>query len=307
MIRHLVSRSWQAAVALVVLSAVIFFLVRLTGNPVDFLLPLDAPPEARAQVEHALGLDRPLPVQYANFMLDAARGDLGKSLWNRRPVLSLYAERFQNSLELGAVSMAIMLLFGIPLGVVAALKSRTLTDTSVTVFATLGQAIPSFWVGIMFIYLFAQQLRILPAAGMGGPSNFILPAVVQAWGVMAGMTRLTRTGMLDIMNAEFIKYAYCKGLTETRIIWRHALRNALIPVVSMAGVYFALFISTSIIVETVFAWPGAGRLLYDAITSRDFPIVQGGLLLTAALVIAVNLLIDVLYGFLDPRIRYRGA
>lgn len=307
MIRYLVSRTVQAIVALAILSAVIFFLARLTGNPLDLLVPIDAGPEAYAHMEKALGLDRPLPVQYAIFVLSAAKGDLGKSLRNRRPVLTLFAERFPNSLMLGAVSMAITLLVGIPLGVAAALKSGTFIDTYIRIFATLGQAVPHFWLGIMFIYIFAQQMRILPAVGMGGPSHYVLPAFVLAWGIMAGVTRLLRTGMLDVMNAEFVRYAYCKGLSETRIVSKHVLRNALIPVVSFAGVYFALFISGSVIVETVFAWPGAGRLLYDAIMTRDFPVLQGGLLLTAALVISVNLLIDILYGFLDPRIRYQDA
>jgi len=283
---------------------VIFGLGRLTGDPVVLLLPPDATQEAEDLLRASLGLDQPLPVQYWLFISNAARLEFGDSLKARRPVTELIKPKVIISLKLGIVAMGITLLMGIPLGVLAAVKRGTSLDTMANMIAVLGQSLPQFWVGIMLIQIFTVRLDLLPASGTGGITHYILPAFTLGWFVAAGIMRLLRSSMLEALDGEYIKMARIKGLPEWKIVWKHTLKNALIPVLTFGGSYLAAFITGAILVETVFAWPGVGRLVYDAIIWRDFPVLQSLILMIAAVVISVNLIVDILYAYIDPRIRY---
>ncbi len=302
--RYIVNRVLQSVIALLILSVVIFGLGRLTGDPVVLLLPPDATQEAEDLLRASLGLDQPLPVQYWLFISNAARLEFGDSLKARRPVTELIKPKVIISLKLGIVAMGITLLMGIPLGVLAAVKRGTPLDTMANMIAVLGQSLPQFWVGIMLIQLFTVRLDLLPASGTGGITHYILPAFTLGWFVAAGIMRLLRSSMLEALDGEYIKMARIKGLPEWKIVWKHTLKNALIPVLTFGGSYLAAFITGAILVETVFAWPGVGRLVYDAIIWRDFPVLQSLILMIAAVVISVNLIVDILYAYIDPRIRY---
>jgi peptide/nickel transport system permease protein len=302
--RFILNRVLQSVIALLILSVVIFGLGRLTGDPVVLLLPPDATQEAEDLLRASLGLDQPLPVQYWLFISNAARLEFGDSLKARRPVTELIKPKVIISLKLGIVAMGITLLMGIPLGVLAAVKRGTPLDTMANMIAVLGQSLPQFWVGIMLIQIFTVRLDLLPASGTGGITHYILPAFTLGWFVAAGIMRLLRSSMLEALDGEYIKMARIKGLPEWKIIWKHTLKNALIPVLTFGGSYLAAFITGAILVETVFAWPGVGRLVYDAIIWRDFPVLQSLILMIAAVVISVNLIVDILYAYIDPRIRY---
>ena len=302
--RFILNRVLQSVIALLILSVVIFGLGRLTGDPVVLLLPPDATQEAEDLLRASLGLDQPLPVQYWLFISNAARLEFGDSLKARRPVTELIKPKVIISLKLGIVAMGITLLMGIPLGVLAAVKRGTSLDTMANMIAVLGQSLPQFWVGIMLIQIFTVRLDLLPASGTGGITHYILPAFTLGWFVAAGIMRLLRSSMLEALDGEYIKMARSKGLPEWKIVWKHTLKNALIPVLTFGGSYLAAFITGAILVETVFAWPGVGRLVYDAIIWRDFPVLQSLILMIAAVVISVNLIVDILYAYIDPRIRY---
>jgi peptide/nickel transport system permease protein len=294
----------QSLLALLALSLVIFLMSRLTGDPTMLMLPDDATSEDIAQLRHALGLDKPLPVQYWVFISKAVQGDFGRSIKGQMPVIDMIQERLPNSIKLGAVALGIAVLLAFPLGVIAAVHKGTALDTMANIIAVLGQSLPQFWVGIVLIQIFAVHLRWLPVAGIGGWSHYVLPAFTLGWFVVAGMMRLLRSSMLDVMDSEFVKLARIKGVAEPSVIWKHALRNALIPVLTFGAIYLAILVTGAILVETVFAWPGIGQLIYQGIVFRDFPVVQAVVLLTAGIVITVNLLVDITYAYVDPRIRY---
>jgi peptide/nickel transport system permease protein len=302
--RYILRRFFQSLLALLAISMLIFIMSRLTGDPVMLMLPDDASREDIAQLRHALGLDQSLPVQYWVFISKAMRGDFGRSIKGQMPVSEMIKDRLPNSLKLGAVALGIAVLLAFPLGVVAAVKKGTALDTMANVVAVLGQSLPQFWVGIVLIQIFAVHLRWLPVAGVGTLWHYILPAFTLGWFVVAGMMRLLRSSMLDVMGSEFVKLARIKGVPESTVIWKHALRNAMIPVLTFGAIYLTILVTGAILVETVFAWPGLGQLIYQGIMFRDFPVVQAVVLLTAGIVIAVNLLVDILYAYVDPRIRY---
>ena len=302
--RYILRRFFQSLLALLAISMLIFIMSRLTGDPVMLMLPDDASREDIAQLRHALGLDQSLPVQYWVFISKAVRGDFGRSIKGQMPVSEMIKDRLPNSLKLGAVALCIAVLLAFPLGVVAAVKKGTALDTMANVVAVLGQSLPQFWVGIVLIQIFAVHLRWLPVAGVGTLWHYILPAFTLGWFVVAGMMRLLRSSMLDVMGSEFVKLARIKGVPESTVIWKHALRNAMIPVLTFGAIYLTIIVTGAILVETVFAWPGLGQLIYQGIVFRDFPVVQAVVLLTAGIVIAVNLLVDILYAYVDPRIRY---
>jgi peptide/nickel transport system permease protein len=302
--RYLIKRIGQSIATLVGLSMVIFCLARFTGDPVALMLPDDASYEEVMQLRAALGLDKPLPVQYWYFISRAVRGDFGRSIKGQMPVMDLIRDRLPNSIKLAAVSLAITLALALPLGVMAAVKKGTAVDTLANVIAVLGQSLPQFWVGIVLIQIFAVKLRLLPVAGTGSSSHYILPGFTLGWFLVAGIMRLLRSSMLEVLDSEFIKLARVKGLSPRAVIWKHALKNALIPVLTFAAIYLAILITGAILVETVFAWPGIGQLIYQGIVYRDFPVVQAVVMLTAVIVVTVNLLVDVAYGYIDPRIRY---
>jgi peptide/nickel transport system permease protein len=301
--RFLLSRLIQSLVTLLLLSAVIFVLARATGDPLALILPMVATEEDFANARAYLGLDQPLPVQYLKFVGKAALGDFGTSIRSRRPVIELLAERLPASLSLAAFSMAVSLAIAFPLGVLAAVRKGSAVDTAAKVIAALGQSLPTFWVGIVLIEVVAGRLQWLPAGGDESFAHYILPGLTLGWFVIAGLMRLLRSSMLETLGAEYVKTARAKGATEAAVIWRHALKNALIPVVTFAGVYFAILVTGAIVVETVFAWPGMGRLAYEAITARDFPVIQAVVLVTAVIVVIVNLVVDLLCAWIDPRIR----
>lgn len=302
--RFIAVRLFQAVIALLILSVLVFALARASGDPTYVMLPPDAPQGDIAQLRSAWGLDRPYYVQYGLFISHAVKGDFGKSLRARRPVVDLIKERLPNSVSLAGVSMAFAVLLAFPLGVVAAVKKGTVIDTLAKVLAILGQSMPMFWLGIVLMDVISVRLKLLPTSGIGGPTHYILPAFTLGWFVVAGMMRLLRSSMVDVLQSDYVQWARSKGVPEWKIIWKHAFRNALIPVVTFGGVYLALLITAAVVVETVFAWPGIGLLAYNAIMTRDFPVIQGVILTCAVLVMAVNLLVDILYARIDPRIRY---
>lgn len=304
MIRFVLSRLLQSLVALAILSVVVFVLARTTGDPLHLILPMSATEEDYASARQYLGLDRPYLEQYLSFVGKVVTGDFGMSLRARRPVNELIRERLPNSLRLGGFAMAVSLAIAFPLGVMAAVKKGTAVDRAAQVIAVLGQSLPTFWVAILLVEFVAGRLQWLPAGGIKGLASYVLPGFTLGWFVVAGMMRLLRSGMLEVLDSEYVKLARVKGVVEGRVVWLHALKNALIPVITFAGIYFAILVTTAIVVETVFAWPGIGRLAYEGISSRDFPVIQAVVLTTAAIVAVVNLGVDCLYALIDPRIRY---
>ena len=304
MIRFVLTRFAQSLIALAMLSVVVFILARATGDPLQMILPMSATEEDFRNARQYLGLDRSYVEQYLSFLGKALTGDFGTSLRARRPVNELLRERLPNSLRLASFAMGVTVLMAFPLGILAAVHKGTGIDRMAQIIAILGQSLPTFWVAIVLVEFVAGRLQWLPAGGSEGLASYVLPGFTLGWFVVAGMMRLLRSSMLEVLDSEYVKLARVKGVVERRVVWVHALKNALIPVVTFAGIYFSILVTTAIVVETVFAWPGLGRLAYEGITSRDFPVIQAVVLTTAAIVAAVNLCVDCLYAFIDPRIRY---
>jgi peptide/nickel transport system permease protein len=302
--RFILWRLAQSVVLLFVLALIIFALARVSGNPADLLVREDATQEDRAHFLHALGLDRPVHEQLYLFLTGLLRGDLGESIRYRKPAAEVFFERLPNTLQLLPLAMVGALAIAIPLGVLAAVYRGTIVDRISSAIAVIGLATPSFWLGIVLIYVFSIKLGLLPSSRMGGPSHYVLPAITLGLFLVAGMMRLVRSSLLEVMGSEFVKLARLKGLSQTVVIWKHCLRNALIPVTTLFGVYFALLITGAIVTETVFAWPGVGRLTYEAVIFRDYPLLQAVILLKAIIVLGVNLGVDILYAYLDPRVRF---
>jgi len=286
------------------LSIIIFLLAHLTGDPVELILPPYASPEDYERVRVSLGLDKPLYIQYGRFISNAIQGDFGMSFRSKEPIMELIMERLPNSVSLAAAAMAIAILFAFPLGILAAVKRGTPIDTTCKVIAVLGQSVPAFWMGIIAVEIFAVRLGLLPTSGIRGPTSYILPAFTLSLWPLAGVMRLLRSSTLEVLDSDFIRLAYSKGASASRVIWKHTLRNALLPVVTFSGLYVAILITMAIVVEVVFSWPGIGRLVYDAILFRDFPMIQAVVLMIAVIVMVVNLGVDVLYCYIDPRIKY---
>jgi peptide/nickel transport system permease protein len=284
---------------------IVFVAVRVVpGDPAQLIA---GPQASKADVEalrHNLGLDRALPIQYARFIGQVARLDMGQSLRLNQPAIKAVAGRFKATATLAVSAMLIGALVSFPLGIAAALRPRSLVDALVSVFSLLGQSVPNFWLGLMFILIFARRLKWLPSSGIGGLSHLILPALTLALPLIGVLTRLIRTGLLEVLGEEYIRTAQAKGLNQRTVIARHALRNMLIPVITVAGLQMGSLLGGAVIVETVFGWPGAGQLLVTAISNRDYPVVQAGVLMITGGFILINLLVDVSYGYLDPRVRY---
>jgi peptide/nickel transport system permease protein len=304
MIRFVLFRLLQSLIALAILSVVVFVLARATGDPLHMIMPMSATEEDFANARRYLGLDRPYVEQYLTFVGRAVTGDFGTSIRARRPVGEILRERLPNSLRLALFAMTVSLAMAFPLGVLAAVKKGTSLDRAAQVISVLGQSLPSFWVAIILVEFVAGRWQWLPAGGNEGFTSYVLPGFTLGWFVVAGLMRLLRSGMLEVLDSEYVKLARLKGVPERRVVWIHALKNALIPVATFAGIYFSILVTTAIVVETVFAWPGVGRLAYEGISSRDFPVIQAVVLTTAAIVTVVNLAVDLLYAFIDPRIRY---
>jgi len=303
--RFILLRLLQTVIAIIGISLLIFILARASGDPTLLMISGQATAEDIVVLRQELGLDKPVPEQYWIFIKNLAHGDLGDSLLKRRPVTEMIGERIINSITLSVFSFTIGTLIATTLGVVAATRRDTWMDSAVKFLAILGQAMPIFWLGIMAIFIFSVQLRLLPTSGTGSLAHFVLPVATMAFFILPGVMRLVRSSMLDVLDSEYIKLARIKGLPEMKVIWKHALRNAMIAPLTVAGMIFANMIAGAIIVETVFSWPGVGRLSYEAVMTRDFPVIQGVTLMVAALVLLVNLLVDITYAYIDPQIKYQ--
>ncbi len=302
MVRFLVGRVLQTVLSMLVVISIVFVLTRLSGNPIHLLLDVNATERDQEILTRYLGLDQPLPVQYAIYVKNLARGDLGQSILSRRPVAEHIWERLPATVELGFVAMFLSVLIGVPLGVYSAVRRGGIMDGAARVFAVLGQSMPTVWLGLMLILFF-----VLPAGGRGGLEHLILPAFTLGYFTSAAILRLTRSAMLEVLGSDYIKFARLKGLHEQVVLWKHGLKNALLPVVTFAVMLFVQFLGGAVVTETVFAWPGLGRLILESITTRDYPIVQAGVLVLSALYLTGNLFVDVLYSYLNPRIRRAGA
>jgi peptide/nickel transport system permease protein len=301
--QFVLKRFGYSLLSLFLLSVTIFFFVRITGDPATLLTEPGASEADIAAIHHKFGLDRPLVVQYALFMASLFRGDLGQSFYYQTPVMDLYWSRLPNSLLLAAVAMTFSLIIGIPSGIIAAVRVGSVWDSFGKVFGLLGLSLPSFFIGMLMILFFSVYLGWLPSSGSGTALHVIMPAFALGWYFAAAHMRLTRSSMLEVLGSEYIKLARLKGLPERLVIAKHAFKNALIPVLTLAGINLVLMINVAVIVETVFAWPGIGRLLYEGISFRDFPVVQGIVILGGTMIIGVNLLVDIVYAVIDPRIR----
>ena len=301
--QYILRRAGYSLLSLFLLSLTIFFFVRVTGDPTTLMLEPGASQEDIDNLRQQLGLDQPLWVQYWHFVESFVTGNLGQSFYYRTPVFDLYLERLPNSLLLAAVAMTFSLIIGIPSGVLAAVRVGGFWDNAGKVFTLLGLSLPSFFIGLLMILFFSVYLGWLPSSGSGTPLHLIMPAVTLGWYFAASHMRLTRSSMLEVLGSEYVKLARLKGLPEAWVIGKHAFKNALIPVITLAGINLVVMINVAVIVEMIFAWPGIGRLLYEGISFRDFPVVQAVVVLGGSMIIVVNLLVDVLYAFIDPRIR----
>ena len=302
--RYILRRLGFALVSLFLLSVTIFFFVRVTGDPAVLLTEPGASQADLDAIRQQFGLDQPLWVQYGSFLAHLLRGDFGQSFYYRTDVLELYLSRLPASLLLAAVAMAFSLAIGLPTGIVAAVRVNGWWDSAGKIFALLGLSMPSFWVGLLMILFFSVYLGWLPSSGSGTLLHVLMPAFALGWYFAAAHMRLTRSSMLEVLGSEYVKLARLKGLPEALVIGKHAFKNALIPVLTLAGINLVLMVNVAVVVETVFAWPGVGRLLYEGIAFRDFPVVQATVLLGGAMIVTVNLIVDVLYAVIDPRIRY---
>jgi peptide/nickel transport system permease protein len=291
---------------MLVISIVIFGLVRVSGNVLDYMLPQEATQEMYDLVEEAWGLDKPVHVQYYVYMKKLLQGDLGESgSFRGKSVSDLIASRFPSTLQLSGFALLISTLMAVPIGVIAAVKKDTPLDYAGKVIALVGQSAPAFAIGLILMWIFAVELEWLPTSGKGGISTYILPGIAMGWLQVAAFMRLIRSTMLDVLDTEYVKLARIKGLVEWKVIWKHCLRNALITPLTYFGIILGILMVGSVAIETVFTWPGVGLLAVDAVRARDYQVLQTVVLLFCAVYVVANLLVDVLYAYVDPRIRYQ--
>ncbi|HEV2066136.1 MAG TPA: ABC transporter permease [Thermomicrobiales bacterium] len=302
MTRFIVGRAVRGLVTLWIVVSAVFVVLRLSGDPARAMLGPEATPEAIEAFRTRHGLDEPIPVQYVEYLGNIARGDFGDSLKGGRPALELFLARVGATLELGAAAVLIALAIGIPAGVLAAVKRGSLWDRLAMGGAFIGQSAPNFFVGIMLILIFSLQVNLLPSSGRGEPSQLVMPAFTLATGLLATLARMSRSALLEVISNDYVRTARAKGLSDRDVIVTHTLRNAAIPVVTLLGLWASALIGGAAITETVFAWPGVGRLAVAAVADRDYPVIQLIVIVVAASVVAVNLLVDIAYGLLDPRI-----
>jgi peptide/nickel transport system permease protein len=300
---YLLARLAQTLLVVFLSLTAVFGLVRLTGDPVLLFMPTDIQAKDVDEFRQRLGLNDPLALQYARFLGSALRGDFGESLRYKRPAMGLVLDRLPATLLLAATAVLLTLVLAVPLGIISAVRRDTFVDHAGTLATVLGQAVPGFWLGLMLIYVFSVQLRWLPTGGTGGVSNLVMPSIVLAVFFVARIARLTRSTMLDALGEEFVLTARAKGLGAGRVIGKHALRNAAIPVVTLAGLEVGQLLGGAVITETIFAWPGLGRLTVQALLNRDFPVVLAAVFVTSVIYTLINLIVDLAYGWLDPRIR----
>jgi ABC-type dipeptide/oligopeptide/nickel transport system permease component len=302
---YLLRRFLQSLLVLLGVSFVVFGILFLTGDPALVLLPPDASAEDVEKFRQSMGFNDPFFVQYGRFLVGALRGDFGQSIRHGEPAFDLVMERMPATFELSGAALAIALCLAIPAGIVSAVRRNTVIDYFSTVVALLGQSMPTFWLGIMLILLFSVQLNLLPSSGRGGWQHMLLPAITLGLFTTARITRLTRSGMLEVLSQDYIRTARAKGVANPPVVWKHALKNAAIPIVTIVGIELGTLLGGSVITETIFAWPGVGRLSVQAIYNRDYPVVQAAVFTLSATFVLVNLIVDMLYTYLDPRIRLR--
>ena len=302
--RYLIFRFGQSIIALIGVSMLVFFLTRLSGNVLDLMLPIEATPEDFERVEKAWGLDKPMVVQYGIYVKNVLRGDWGESWKWGSGALEIVLEKFPATLQLAAFTLAISTFLGLSIGMLVATKKDTPFDWGGKIIALLGQSLPSFWLGIVLMWVFAVLLGWLPTSGRGGLDHMIMPAVTLGWFNVAALMRLTRSAMLEVLDSEYVKLARIKGLPEWKVIWKHCLRNAAIAPLTYFGLVAGFLLTGSVVTETVFAWPGTGLLAVEAVQARDYQVVQAVVLFMAGIFILSNLVVDILYAYLDPRIRY---
>ena len=303
--RYLLKRLWHTVYVVIGISMISFFFIHLSGDPVMLMLPADASVAQMEQLRQQLGLNDPLPVQYWRFATRAIRGDFGESLYYHIPALRLILERLPASLELAVAAMVVALGISVPIGIISAVRRGSALDMASMFAALFGLSMPHFWLGIMFILLFSVKLGWLPTSGRGTLAQLIMPALALGLSLMAMFARLTRSVMLEVLSLDYVRTARAKGLKERIVIGKHALKNALIPLVTVAGMQFGFLIGGTVIIETVFAWPGAGRLVVQAIFNRDYPLVQACVFILALIFVTINFMVDMLYVYLDPQISYQ--
>jgi peptide/nickel transport system permease protein len=301
---YLIKRILQGLLSIVGASIVIFVISRLSGDPIAMLLPVEAPPSLIEQTRRDMGLDRSYFEQYVIFARHAIGGDFGQSYRWQMPALELVMQRLPATIELALAALLFSVVIAVPFGVLSAVRRGSWIDRFGNVFAMLGQAMPGFWVGLLLVYFFAIQLNWLPAFGRGTFAQLIMPAIALGWYPVAAQTRVVRSAMLDVLDRDYIRVARALGVPENVVIWKYGLRNALVPLITIMGVYFASMLSGAFIIEVVFAWPGLGRTVVEAVFARDFPVVQAGVLITSILFVTSNLLVDLSYHYIDPRIRH---
>jgi ABC-type dipeptide/oligopeptide/nickel transport system permease component len=296
-------RLFRALIALWLVSTVVFVVMRLSGDPVPLLLPPDAPRSEIFRVRAELGLDRPLPVQYAVFLANLARGDFGRSIHFREPAFRVVRGYLLATLELGLTAFCLAALLAVPIGLLSAMRRNTAVDHAAMGLALIGQSAPTFFLGILFILLLSLKADLFPTSGRGDWRHLVLPALTLGAFTMASIARLTRSAVLEVLGADYIRTARAKGLAERWVVAKHTLKNAAIPIVTITGLQFGTLLGGAVVTETVFSWPGIGRLAIQSIYNRDYPVVQCTVFLAAVMFIVINLCIDLVYGLLDPRVR----
>jgi len=304
--RFIAVRVLQSLLAVLIMSVLVFGLARMSGDPLDVMLPIEAMPEDYERLSKYWGLDQPLTTQYAIFLKKAVQGDFGDSLkYQGQSAMALVKERLPATLELAGAALLISALIALPIGVLAAVAKGTWWDAAAKVIALLGQSLPAFWLGIMLMWVFAVMLDWLPSSGRGGIQHMILPAITLGWFQVAAIMRLVRSSMLEVLDTEYVKLARVKGIPEWKVVWKHCLRNAGVAPLTFFAIIAGSLLTGSVVTETVFTWPGVGLLVVDAVRSRDFQVVQAVVIVFAGIFILCNLLVDILYAYLDPRIRYQ--
>ena len=294
----------QTALILVGITLVVFWVIRLSGDPVLLMLPADASQQDIQRLRELLGFDRPVPIQLWRFMERVATGDFGTSLRFQEPALALVLDRLPSTVLLALTALSVATVIALPLGVLSAVRRNSVWDHAAMAVALLGQSMPIFWTGIMLITIFAVALDLFPSSGSGTIRHLVLPAAALGFFSTGRMARLVRGGMIEILGEDYVRTARAKGLTERRVLYGHALRNCLLPVITLLGLELGSTLGGAVVTEMVFAWPGVGRLIVSAIFARDYPLVQAAVFVVAAMLVVVNLVVDLLYAVIDPRVRY---
>jgi peptide/nickel transport system permease protein len=304
--RFVARRALQSLLAILAMSLIVFSLARITGNPLDVMLPLEAGPEDYARVSKHWGLDQPLVTQYFIFLRKALGGDFGNSWkWHGHSAMGLVWERLPATLQLAGFALLISVVIALPIGVLSAVMKGTAWDSGAKIIALLGQSLPAFWLGIVLMWIFAVHLGWFPTSGRGGLQHMILPAITLGWFQVAALMRLVRSSMLEVLDSEFVKLTRIKGLPEWKVVWKHCLRNAAIAPLTFFAIIAGVLMTGAVVTESVFSWPGTGLLVVDAVRARDFQVVQAVVIVFACIFILTNLMVDILYAYLDPRIRYQ--